>query len=512
MRNWMSELAAKYERTRSQYPDDKLIILFDIDGTILDMRYMIQHVLQAYDREHKTSFFRSLDISRIHVHENNIEPLLIQLNIPVDRIKEIIAWYTNYRWTSEAILQSHRPYVGVLEVIKWFQLQPKTYVGINTGRPEAIRKDTLNSLNKLGETFRVKFDDELLFMNPRGWNNHVQEAKVAGVRYFQEKGYRIFAVVDNEPENLNAISKIDPNQEILLLHANTIFESKRTRLPARTVKGRSYDITELIPEQALPQNVQFVWHGVNDEANLRQFLASEIIWGECDVRLDPTGSEPILRHDSFNETPLKQDEEWFYLDYLLKKFNEANRSVKLDLKSGGILIDLVLELVKKHRYEDSRLWFNGNVERLQEQGFRQIRAAHPEAVVQCPVDFLAPLICSAPQKAKEILDMFRSWGVNRFSISWFTDDLPQVLNQMDEWNFEINIYNLPDLESFLQAVLLLPRSITSDFNFPKWHYFGRGAGKSGEHYEYSISKRSLRKQFQHEASRSRSKERNGPIR
>ena len=50
--------------------------------------------------------------------------------------------------------------------------------------------------------------------------------------------------------------------------------------------------------------------------------------------------------------------------------------------------------------------------------------------------------------------------------------------------FEVNIYNVSDLESFLQAMILMPRSITSDFNFPKWHYYGRGSGKEGDHLEY----------------------------
>ena len=33
--DWMSELAAKYEETRRQYPKDRLMILFDIDGHLL---------------------------------------------------------------------------------------------------------------------------------------------------------------------------------------------------------------------------------------------------------------------------------------------------------------------------------------------------------------------------------------------------------------------------------------------------------------------------------------------
>jgi hypothetical protein len=40
--------------------------------------------------------------------------------------------------------------------------------------------------------------------------------------------------------------------------------------------------------------------------------------------------------------------------------------------------------------------------------------------------------------------------------------------------WEVNLYGVPDLESFLEAALLLPTSVTADFNFPEWNYFGRG--------------------------------------
>ena len=111
-------------------------------------------------------------------------------------------------------------------------------------------------------------------------------------------------------------------------------------------------------------------------------------------------------------------------------------------------------------------------------------SAHPHAILQCPIGFVAPLICSAADKAKEILEMFTSWGINRFSIDWQAENLHPFFDQMDEWGFDVNIYNVCDLESFLQAVILMPRSITSDFNFPKWHYYGRGSGEKGNHYEY----------------------------
>jgi hypothetical protein len=40
----MRRLAAHYGRFRSEYPEDQLLIVFDIDGTILDMRHMVRHV------------------------------------------------------------------------------------------------------------------------------------------------------------------------------------------------------------------------------------------------------------------------------------------------------------------------------------------------------------------------------------------------------------------------------------------------------------------------------------
>ena len=57
-KSWMAALASHYEDTRHLYHEDRLMILFDIDGTILDMRYMVLFVLKAFDKKHKTPFLR----------------------------------------------------------------------------------------------------------------------------------------------------------------------------------------------------------------------------------------------------------------------------------------------------------------------------------------------------------------------------------------------------------------------------------------------------------------------
>lgn len=474
----MTELAQHFQQMRRLYPRDKLIILFDIDGTILDMRYMVWRLLKSYDYLHQTDSFAGLAVADINVSENQILPLLVSRRIPPEQQRQILAWFEQHAWSSVAILEAHRPFQGVLEVIRWFQLRPDTYVGLNTARPESLRHETLRSLNKLGREYKVDFADKLLYMRPDDWADPTPQAKVAGIRYFQQQGYRVFAFVDNEPVNLEAVAAIDPQHEILLLHADTIFESKRTQLPAHTVGGNQYDLTALISAAELPQHIHFVWAGLSDRSNLTTFLASDVHWGELSLWLDSLSDEFISLFGLFTEATFQKLE----FSETLARLRIHEKGVRLDLKAGGRLIDRMLELVQLCDFKDANLWFNGTIEVLQERGVRQIAVAHPGAIIECPVDFLAPLICTAPHKAKEVLNMFRNWGVNRFGISWQTPSLRQFFDQMDRWNFEVNIYDVPDLEAFLQAVLLMPRAITSHFNFSNWHY-GRGFSQNGQHAE-----------------------------
>jgi len=154
-----------------------------------------------------------------------------------------------------------------------------------------------------------------------------------------------------------------------------------------------------------------------------------------------------------------------------------------------MLLDKVLELVSERGMTDESLWFNANIERLMERGFTRLVDAHSNAIIQCPIDFLAPLIMAAPRQAHNTLQMLTGWGINRFSISWEWPNLRELFDQMDQWGYQVNIYSVPDLEAFLQAVLLLPRSVTSDFNFPQWHYYGHGSGENGIHVAYEQTKR-----------------------
>jgi hypothetical protein len=478
--DWMRALAAHYEDVLRKFPDARPLLVSDIDGTILDMRNMIASVLHGYDRAHGTRYFERLTAHGIAVHENQVDQLLAERNVPAAARPAILDYYVRERWSPEAIVEMHRPFAGVLEAMRWFQLQPNTSVGLLTGRPDKLRGETLRCLNQLGAPYRLTFTDDLLFMNPGDWEEGVTNTKVAGIRHFSAAGYHPFAFIDNEPANLAAVGAAYPNGRLLLLHADTIFESKRQEVPTSSVGGKEYHLDELIPAaQALPQRVQLVWHGVNDEANLRQFLDSSVRWAEVDARMEPALIDVILRGDAFADRPPGADEQWLTLRDTLATLRRHKRAIKIDLKGGPPLHERVLDLVREAELVDTDLWFNARIDDLGKAGFALLRAAHPDAIRQCPADWLVPLLRASPDTAREVLEMLRGWGITRFSFAWTPRDLPELVGLMDRWGYEINIYKVADLEQFLQAVLLLPSSVTSDFNFPKWHHYGRGPGKGG---------------------------------
>ena len=478
--SWMKALASAYQTACQRYPDEKLMLVSDIDGTIVDMQFLVKSVLQAYDQAHSTSLFTRLALSDIAVHENHVERLLEHLEIPTADRRKVMDWYLDQRWRDSVILESHRAFPGVLPVIRWFQLQPNTTVGLLTGRPESLRAVTLKSLNNIGDVHNVVFDDDVLIMNPGQWDQDVERVKVNGLRRFREMGFHVFAVIDNEPHILETLSEEAANEDTLLIHADTVFESNRSSMPSTAVSGRDYVLTELVArEDALPEQVQLVWHGVNDPANLQEFIVSGVLWAEIDVRADPSG-ELILRHDSLVTTPALPGEEWLIYEETMVELARAGVGIKLDIKGDTEVLDRVLQSVRSLKLPDERLWFNGELQRNGEEDFRKIREAHPSAIVQCPIGWLNPLLVAAPEEARRILELLAEWGVSRFSVDWKHANARAMHRQLAGWGYEVNYYGIIDLEGFLEAVVLLPSSVTSDFNFPQWNYYGRGSGQNAD--------------------------------
>jgi hypothetical protein len=225
----------------------------------------------------------------------------------------------------------------------------------------------------------------------------------------------------------------------------------------------------------LPDDISLVWHGINDVENLHHFLSSPVQWGECDVRRDPSG-ELVLRHDPFSSRRPAGDEPPLSLEDALAALAAAGRSVKLDLKEGANLLPDVTIQLEALGIPDDRVWFNASIEVLAADGFRALRSSFPGAIVQCPVDWLTPLVMVMPLQAREVLSVLTRWGIDRVSVAWWTSGLPDVLRRLQAWGCAVNLYGVPDLDAFLRAARLRPESLTADFNFPEWGFHGHGSG------------------------------------
>lgn len=460
----MRSLSDHYARMVERHPEEPLLVLFDIDGTILDMRHMVRYVLRAYDRAHGTAHFRDLELAGIRAHEDSLEVLLEPYRLPKGTRQSVLRWYLRHRWSREAMLASHRPYAGVMEVIRWFQIQPETFVGLNTGRPGWLRADTLRSLNALGSEYKVRFESELLRMNPLGWRVGVAEAKANAVRVFREEGYRIVAMIDNEPENLRAVGEIDRGGEILLLHADTLFRTQRTSLPPTSVSGRAYDLSSVASRERLPGHVQFVWRGVGTRARLAAFLESNVRWAEIPVGAGTgTGGAVALAGND----PEAGQGEAVRLPEILRAVACHGRALRINLREDGILMDLI-RLLAETDIPDRDVWIHAPVDAIGERGFRILAERLPGCLLQCPIDPVAGLIPDYPEQGREILERCRTMGIHRFSLDAGSLRLREVLDRLAEWGLESDVRNVDDLETFLRIVLLLPTSVSATYRFPGW--------------------------------------------
>jgi beta-phosphoglucomutase-like phosphatase (HAD superfamily) len=453
--SWMHHLVDHFRAMRSRHPHQQLAVVFDIDGTIIDTRHLIRHTLLLFDRARGTDHFRSLALEEIDVHETEIEMLLSRFDLTGSERADVLAYYAAQLWTHDTLLAAHQPYRGVMEVIRWFQLQPNTVVALNTGRPEMIRRATLLAMNELGREFRVSFPDDLLLMNAGGWGEDVVGAKNAALAALRARGMRIVAVVDNEPENLEAMAHADETGDALFLHASTIFLSARRAVP-RSFSGEHYDLHPFVSETDLQGHVQLVWSDVVDRETFAAFLDRSVRTLAVPVRLDPYGRAEIARRSDELHLPPALD-----LAEVVHAVADAGRALRLDLQTGGPLLDEVGHLVRRADLPPGSLWFHGEFHELGERGTRQLRARFPEATISCPVDFLGPLVFGALEHALDLLDVLRRWGVDRLQVAWSQPRVRDFVAELERWGREVDVSGIHEPEALLQAALLLPRSVTA---------------------------------------------------
>jgi hypothetical protein len=463
--NWMKALSVHFKNMREKYPNEKIMIVFDIDDTIVDIRIALLYVLKKYDHINGTDYFTDFLIDSIEFEEWSIQHWIeTYIENKVESSKVVLFLRENL-WREDTVLLSHRPFRGVLEVIRWFQIQKNTYVALNTGRSEDMRDLTLESLNIIGKEFRVKFNSEFLYMNPIKirTEDDIKTYKSKGIKYYQSLGYKVIAFLDNEPINLQAVATALDDPDILLMHADTMFSSPKELVPLTAMTGSEYIFTDIIQPNLLPRHVEFVWNGVNDLETYQNYIDSNVHWAELDVRVHPMDQELVLKHSSFDNVQFKRSK-FMKFDEMIEKLSPSKRGIKLTLKEGHELLLKVLNQLEETSVEND-LWFDIIFEMFDIEGLNQIKRHYPEAIISTRVDFLVPLLSQFPKFVEDILRNLTKIGINQFSVSLHTYNKELFLEKLDDMKYDLNIRDVISIEEFMQALILLPKSIITNFDF-----------------------------------------------
>ena len=229
---------------------------------------------------------------------------------------------------------------------------------------------------------------------------------------------------------------------------------------------------------AIPAGIQPVWHGVNDRTNLEEFISSPIPWAELDVNCSADGERLILRHDTYREMPIWQNETELLLEDTLAEMVAHTRSVKIDFKVGGLWIDRILSILDSFEIPNERLWFNGNLDLLGRKWIAELAKGYPGAVVQVPLNSAIELGCPSTELTQTLRGL-AVLGINRWSIGWHYPDRDGLVRELIRQGYEVNIYGVANLDEFLEALDGHPNAVTADFNFPQWGLRGRGSGHRG---------------------------------
>jgi hypothetical protein len=301
-------------------------------------------------------------------------------------------------------------------------------------------------------------------MNDRDWDN-AERSKIEGIRYFKDRGYRVVAMIDNEPENLEAIDESEKAEDILLLHADKLLNSRSDNLPDDSVRGEDFRVSELIQGQTRPEHVTFVQDGLTDRTYLNNFLNSSVHWGNMTVREQPEGGDLILRQESFKQNPYSSEEELLSLGTGLDVLESSPKGLLLDLHVSPENLENLIERLSRRNLKDNNLGFRIELGPLRPNDIGKLRTSFPESRLQFPVNFLSDIILGEETKAGMLLRWIRDeLNVDEFSVDWQVFRKRDLLKQLQSWNLPVNLRNVPNLEQFLKAALLLPDSITVDLN------------------------------------------------
>jgi hypothetical protein len=476
---WLRALARHVAQARLDHPEDELLVLFDVDGTLLDFRAGLVDLLERFDEEHGSTLFTGVRLDEVRLEEAHLRRLFEARGVPYHLRRELLARAERLGWSPRAVLGAHQPFLGMLEILRWFQSQPQVHVAFITERPEERREETIQALSTLGATYGLRFPEDLLFtagsIGGPGAEIAAAEAtslgtvtaagvgalpaaaagesipeqgrpmvKQDGVRHFQRRGFRVVAVVDDRADHLEAIRRDLGRPDLLLLQT----------------KGLTISLPSLAQRRGEAAVPQVVWRGLEDLAALGQFLGSPLQWAELPLERSAAGELVVSRRRSQGR-PL-------VLEEILGSFAQCGKGLRLQLVEGGALLSRTLFALRQSGFPAERIHFVLAPDTLGRAGFQRVMEELPGAVRIVPLGFLSVVAAIAPDQARAVLQQLRSWAVERVTVA-LADPHLKILEQLaQEAGFAVELDAGEDLADYICALSSAPRAVISEFGCEHW--------------------------------------------
>lgn len=462
MSNWLITLTKHYDIAALEDPANHKLLLLDIDGTILDIRAAIYHLLKQYDIAHQREFFHKLAPSLMQHAGASIHDVMKKLGIS-KKIQSAVAQWVDQSFYSQIDLHQQLPMQkGAFELIRWFQMQPMTCVALISGRRQQQLDHLLTMLNRLSAPYGVQFSADMLHLRPDEWPDSVAAHKVACVRKLQKSGYQIVAMLDSEPANLAAVAGADDLQPFFLMHSDTVSLSNPDLLPNHMQEITLYERITQVARRELPPDTQLVWRSIKTRDELKSYLASDIEWAELDVYADSAGKHFSMQPAPIPKTAAEAKGKGIALDEALHMLKAMDRSVQISLHMPPAAFPLFLAQIEQHQFEPDKLCFSMAPEHLNADSTRLLLHAYPNTTLQCPIDSWGTA-ADSPATLRLRLNRAASLGINRFSLTSGHPNLQAICMLLTTHGFQFNIHSVNDRHSLWQALPLEPRSITGDF-------------------------------------------------
>ena len=462
MIHWMHHLQNHLSSIRQRASSPRpVLVLFDIDGTILDTRHTLVQLLQAYDAHTGSRYFDGLKCDAIDFADTELLDRLGELGAPPSAHSEVADFLACASRDWDRWIHACEPYAGAMEVIAQVQ-RAGVVVGLNTARPEAVRRSTLAALNRAGAALNVGFSDALLFMHSGQPGLAPTVAKQQAVLRARAAGYRVAAMVDNEPENLEAIRGIDPEREILLLHADTLYQSRQKDPSIPLVAGSSYRVEHLVDRPRLESGTQWFWGGVESETCLRGFLESPAHQTELDV-WPSAGSGKLMvgREGPAEATPLS-------LQDTLLCLVAMERGARLRLPGSAEVLERTLELMDMLCL-GATPGFHLSIPAPADGDAAAIQSlvADSNLGIDLQADPWVTDLARSCNQAQARVAQWQGLGIQGFSFQWRDDPtLPRAIHCLEALGAPQHIEGITNLEAALRTVLFAPASASVHFATP----------------------------------------------